>query len=65
MVDGETGYLVEPGDVDALRDRLHRLLRDPRLARRMGDNARDLVLDRFTWQACADRCLAAYRQLLT
>jgi len=61
---GETGYLVEPGDVDELRDRLHQLLADPKLAGRMGANARDLVLDRFTWQACARRCLAAYRQLL-
>jgi len=64
VVDGETGYLVEPGDVDALRDRLRQLVGNPRLARRMGDNARDRVLDRFTWQACAERCLAAYRQLL-
>ena len=31
-----------------------------RLARRLGDNARQLALERFTWQACAQRCLAAY-----
>jgi glycosyltransferase involved in cell wall biosynthesis len=58
VADGETGFLVEPGDVAALHDRL-------RLARRMGDAGRAAVLDRFTWAACADRCLAAYRELLS
>ena len=46
-----------------LRERLAELLSDRTLAARMGRNARDLVLDRFTWRACAQRCLAAYRAL--
>jgi glycosyltransferase involved in cell wall biosynthesis len=61
--DGETGYLVEPGDVDGLRTRLEQLLRDPAVAGRMGHAARDRVVDRFTWDACAERCLAAYAEL--
>jgi glycosyltransferase involved in cell wall biosynthesis len=58
--DGETGFLVPPGDVPALRERLRQLLGNPGLARRMGDNARALVLERFTWEAVAERCLQAY-----
>jgi glycosyltransferase involved in cell wall biosynthesis len=58
--DGETGFLVEPGNVAALRDRIAAVLADRRLARRLGDNARGLALERFTWQACAQRCLASY-----
>jgi glycosyltransferase involved in cell wall biosynthesis len=61
--DGETGFLVTPGDVPELHDRLDRLLRDAALARRMGRAARALVLERFTWQATAQRCLAAYAEL--
>lgn len=64
VVDGETGFLVEPGDVEALRDRLAMLLTDPALARRLGDNGRDLVCQRLTWTATARRCLRAY-ELLT
>lgn len=60
---GLTGFLVEPGNVDELRDRLAELLQNPILARRMGENARALALERFTWQACADRCLTAYEAL--
>jgi glycosyltransferase involved in cell wall biosynthesis len=65
VVDGETGFLVEPGDVDGLHDRLATLLSDRRLARQLGDNARAAVTARFTWDACAGRCLAAYRELIT
>jgi glycosyltransferase involved in cell wall biosynthesis len=61
---GVTGFLVEPGDVAELRERLAELLADPSLAGRLGRNARELALERFTWQACAERCLAAYRELV-
>jgi glycosyltransferase involved in cell wall biosynthesis len=63
--DGETGFLVAPGDVDELRDRIATVLGSPRLAARMGRAAREVVLERFTWQACAARCLQAYDELLT
>jgi glycosyltransferase involved in cell wall biosynthesis len=57
---GETGFLVEPGDAAELRDRIATIVADRRLARCLGDNARRLALEQFTWQACAQRCLAAY-----
>jgi glycosyltransferase involved in cell wall biosynthesis len=60
VADGETGFLTPPGDVAALRQRLEQLLGDPNLARRMGDNARALVLERFTWAKVAERCLEVY-----
>ncbi len=62
--DGETGFLVTPGDVQELHDRIATLLEDPKGAAQMGCCGRELVLDRFTWQACAARCLAAYQDLL-
>jgi glycosyltransferase involved in cell wall biosynthesis len=61
--DGETGFLVTPGDVGELGDRIDRLLRDPALARRIGRQAREAVLDTFTWEKTAQRCLAAYAEL--
>jgi glycosyltransferase involved in cell wall biosynthesis len=42
--DGETGYLVPPGDVESLADRIDRLLADPELCRRMGEAGRVIVL---------------------
>jgi glycosyltransferase involved in cell wall biosynthesis len=65
VVDRETGFLVEPGEVAALHDRVATLLADRRPARGIGDAGRAAVLDRFTWAACADRGLAAYRELVS
>ncbi|HEX8855775.1 MAG TPA: glycosyltransferase family 4 protein [Thermoleophilaceae bacterium] len=62
--DGITGVLVEPGDLDGLRAALDELLRDRALAVRLGRNARDRALERFTWDSCATRCLAAYEEIL-
>jgi alpha-maltose-1-phosphate synthase len=64
VVDGETGFLVQPGDTEELGARLNELLAAPTRARQMGDAARRLVLERYTWDACARRCLDAYRELL-
>jgi glycosyltransferase involved in cell wall biosynthesis len=63
VIDGETGFLVQPGDTAELGGRIEELLADPERAGRMGDAARRLVLERYTWDACARRCLDAYRQL--
>jgi glycosyltransferase involved in cell wall biosynthesis len=38
--DGETGFLVAPGDVPALGEKLRQLVEDPDLRRRMGDAGR-------------------------
>ncbi len=63
IVDGDTGLLVEPGDVRGLRAVLDALLCDPARARAMGHRARRRVLERFTWEACARRCVATYREV--
>ena len=65
VVDGETGYLVEPGDVAALSDRLAELIANPRRAREMGAAARRRVLTQFTWEQVARRCLAVYREIVS
>ncbi len=58
--DGETGYVVPPNDPAALADRLYRLLDDPSLARSMGKAARQQILEHWTWDHVARRCLEAY-----
>ena len=57
---GVTGFLVEPGEVEELRERLAQILSDGRLAARLGAASRERVLERYTWEACAERCLVAY-----
>lgn len=58
--DGECGFHVPPNDPAALRRNLDLLLGDPDLAARLGARGRERILETFTWDHVAERCLAAY-----
>ena len=64
VVHEETGLLVEPGDVVALREALTRLLDDADLRRRFGEAGRARIAEHFTWQRFADETLRAYEDAL-
>ncbi|HZT46179.1 MAG TPA: glycosyltransferase family 4 protein [Gaiellaceae bacterium] len=64
VVDGETGLLVPPGDVNALRAAVERLLGDAELRRRLGAAARQRIQARFTWERAVSLTLAAYGDAL-
>jgi glycosyltransferase involved in cell wall biosynthesis len=62
--EGEDGFLVSPGDVDELADRLERLAADEELRRRMGEAGRERVLPRYSVERLIDDVDALYRSLL-
>ena len=62
--DGVDGFLVEPGDVDALAERLGRLAADPALRARMGEAGRARVLERYSVERLVDDVDALYKELL-
>ena len=64
VVDGETGWLVEPGDPIALGAALREALSDPARARRMGEAGRRRVEAHFAWDRIAERTLAVYRDAI-
>jgi glycogen synthase len=63
VADGETGILVPPGDVAALRAALERLLGDGELRTRMGAAARRRISERFSWPAVTDATLRLYERV--
>ena len=64
VVDEETGLLVPPGDVGALREALRRLLADEELRARLGANARRRAEETLSWERVTDRTLAAYEEAI-
>jgi len=48
--DGETGLLAQAGDAQAIADCILRLMDEPGLARRLGERARQAVVERYTIQ---------------
>jgi len=64
VVHEETGLLVPPRDVQALREALHRLLADEKLRARLGANARRRADETLSWDRVTDRTLADYEEAL-
>ncbi len=64
VVDGETGYLVPPRDVAALREALERLLADRELRRRLGEAGRRRAAAQFSWERVTEETLAAYEEVV-
>jgi glycosyltransferase involved in cell wall biosynthesis len=64
VVQGETGLLVEAGDVDGLASAIVKLLRDPGQAARMGLNARVRAESRFSARVMARGYFNLYRDVL-
>jgi glycosyltransferase involved in cell wall biosynthesis len=47
VLDGETGFLVEPGNVEQLAEKMFAILDDRELAEELGKNGRHLVENRY------------------
>lgn len=62
--DGKTGYLVPPGDVDALAEKLILLLDDADLRHRLGEAGREFAAKEYSLAAMLDRTAKLYRKLL-
>jgi glycosyltransferase involved in cell wall biosynthesis len=62
--DGVTGIRVPSRDPMALRAAIERLLADTALRQRLGEAARDVARQRFSWASATEATLAAYRDAL-
>jgi glycosyltransferase involved in cell wall biosynthesis len=64
VVDGETGFLVSPADIEALCRRLSQLIADPALRQRMGKAGRAFVKAHYDWQVNATQMERLYQSLV-
>jgi glycosyltransferase involved in cell wall biosynthesis len=62
--DGEDGFLVDPGDTEALAARLHELATDTELRERVRRGARERVVSRYAVDRLVDDVDRLYRSLL-
>jgi glycosyltransferase involved in cell wall biosynthesis len=59
--DGVEGIIVQPRDVDAIVAALEHLYRHPEIVERLGNAARQRVVENFTWDHFRTRLLGAYQ----
>ena len=63
VVDGETGILVQPGSPRSIAEALLALHQDRSLARKLGLNARRIVVERYSWKRLLSKLLETYERL--
>jgi mannosylfructose-phosphate synthase len=60
----ENGLLVDPTNANDFSAAIIKLLNDERLARRIGERGRDIVRERYSWEAIAARHIEFYEKYL-
>ena len=65
VVDGQTGFLFEPGDVQTLSQRLSELTADQELRRQMGLAGQEWFITRFTADKMVEDTVKIYKDKLT
>ncbi len=63
VIDGHTGYLARPGDVNDLQQHIDRLLQDSALRGTMGDSGRRRFLAMFTQDKMLDSIRGIYHHI--
>lgn len=61
VINGSTGMLVPPGDVDALAGAIVRLIEDPLSRKRLGSGAKAFIEKDFSVKTMVSRVLSLYR----
>src|SRR5262245_48170128 len=64
VIEGETGYLVQPGDDETMAARITELLRNPERACSMGRRGRQVVVQKFSPAAQLAQTEQLYDRLL-
>lgn len=64
-LDGETGFLVKPGDLSTLSSRIAQLAADPTLRERLGHRGQQLVREQFSVEKMVDSLHALYLRLIS
>jgi glycosyltransferase involved in cell wall biosynthesis len=62
-MDNDTGFLVQPGDLKTLTERLSKLAGDQALREQFGQRGRQFVRERFAVERMVDGLYALYRKL--
>ncbi|MBI2636962.1 MAG: glycosyltransferase family 4 protein [Parcubacteria group bacterium] len=59
--ENETGLFVKPRNSTDIAEKVNALFTDPEKAKRLGENAKRVVEERFTWDIIAERFITIYQ----
>ena len=53
----ECGLLVQPGDIDGMSQALMKLVKDPELSQKLGENGREAAVRHYSWGVISEKLL--------
>jgi len=63
IAEADAGIVIKP-DSKPLAQALNKLLNDFQLCKKMGENGKKLVLEKYTWDKIADKMIKVYEEIL-
>ena len=64
LIDGVTGFLIDPQNASELAEKMIPLLLHPELAEKMGGAGREMVEESFTWKSVGEKMHKKIRAVL-
>ena len=65
VVDNSTGFLVEPGNPDAIIEKVLFLLKNPKIAEKMGNRGKEYINEHFSEERMKNNYLDLYKEILS
>ncbi len=65
MIQNNCGIIVKPRDSQALVEVIIRLLKNPKLAKKMGENGRKLVESKYSWESISKQIDDIYQGVIS
>lgn len=63
IIDGKTGYIVDPHPIDNIISKIEIILRDEKLRKNMGENARKICEEKYSWKLHVQNLLTIYKKI--
>lgn len=65
VIDGVTGIFVPPRDPKAIAEACINLINNPEIRKKMGDNGRQYIKEKFEWENCVKKMVDIYKMVLS
>ncbi|MGE5810037.1 MAG: glycosyltransferase [Ignavibacteria bacterium] len=59
-----TGLIIEPKNIEQTADAIDKLVNDPELRCKMGEEGRKLVREKYEWSNCLDKLIKIYEEVV-
>ena len=64
VINGVTGFLVDPDDKNELQEKINMLLKNPELRKRLGINGKNFVMKNMLWKHNARKTIDVYKDAM-